>query len=52
MEMGKLVPQVLRQFDLEWASNEPHWRVETYWLAKQRGLLVRMKERKIAVASS
>jgi hypothetical protein len=52
MEMGKLVPQVLRQFDLEWASSEPHWKVKTYWLSKQWGLLVRMKERKIGVATS
>jgi hypothetical protein len=45
MEMGKLVPQVLRQFELEWASSEPHWKVHTYWFAKQSGLLVRMKLR-------
>ena len=45
MEMGKLVPQFLRQFDLEWASSEPHWQVRTYWFARQEGLLVRMKPR-------
>lgn len=45
MEMGKLVPQVLRQFDVEWASSEPDWRVHTYWFARQSGLLVRMKLR-------
>ncbi|KAI0170695.1 cytochrome P450 [Pestalotiopsis sp. NC0098] len=45
MEMGKLVPQVLRQFHLEWASDEPAWKVETYWFSKQTGLLVRFRER-------
>jgi hypothetical protein len=45
MEMGKLVPQVLRQFDLEWASNEAHWQVKTYWFSYQDGLMVRMRPR-------
>ncbi|TXB97730.1 hypothetical protein FocTR4_00011814 [Fusarium oxysporum f. sp. cubense] len=45
MEMSKFVPQVLRQFDLEWASSEPRWRVKTYWFAKQTGLLVRFHRR-------
>ncbi|GKT70702.1 P450 monooxygenase [Colletotrichum tofieldiae] len=45
MEMCKLVPQVLRQFELEWASDESEWDVQTYWFAKQMGLLVRFKER-------
>ena len=47
MEMGKLVPQVLRQFDLEWASNKAEWDVRTFWFAKQNGLLVRFKARSI-----
>ncbi|KAH8652879.1 putative P450 monooxygenase [Ilyonectria robusta] len=46
MEMGKLVPQVLRQFELEWASEKPDWNVRTYWFARQQGLLVRFKSRK------
>ena len=46
MEMGKLVPQVLRQFDLEWAAKEKHWHVHNYWFARQTGLLVRMRHRK------
>ncbi|KAH7136224.1 cytochrome P450 [Dactylonectria macrodidyma] len=45
MEVGKFVPQILRQFDLEWASNEPEWQVKTYWFAKQMGLLVRLNPR-------
>lgn len=45
MEMGKFVPQIMRQFDLEWASDEPDWTVTTYWFAKQTGLHVRFKRR-------
>jgi cytochrome P450 len=45
MEMGKLAPQVLRYFDLEWASNKPTWEVKTYWMSKQHGLIFRLKSR-------
>ncbi|USP80377.1 UbiH, 2-polyprenyl-6-methoxyphenol hydroxylase and related FAD-dependent oxidoreductase [Curvularia clavata] len=45
MEMGKLVPQIIRLFDIEWASNKPEWKVETYWFAKQSDLHVRMRFR-------
>lgn len=45
MEMGKIVPQLLRQFDLSWASDKPEWTVKTYWFAKQSGLMVRFKTR-------
>ncbi|KAF4834326.1 Cytochrome P450 monooxygenase gsfF [Colletotrichum tropicale] len=48
MEVGKFVPQVLRQFDLEWASSEPEWKVKTYWFAKQSGLLVKFTPRSAA----
>lgn len=46
MEMSKFVPQVLRQFDVEWASSEPDWQVKTYWFARQMGFLARFKQRK------
>lgn len=45
MEMAKFVPQILRQFDLKWASSEPEWKIKTYWFAKQTGLLVRFRAR-------
>lgn len=45
MEMGKLVPQILREFDVEWASDEPEWKVYTYWFARQEGLTTRLKPR-------
>ncbi|KAJ5654540.1 cytochrome P450 [Penicillium lividum] len=45
MEMGKLVPQLIRNFEIEWASQEAEWRVETFWFAKQHGLKCRLKSR-------
>lgn len=45
MEMGKLVPQIMRVFDLEWASTSPTWSVKTWWFARQSGILVRFKAR-------
>ncbi|KAJ0416229.1 cytochrome P450 [Aspergillus carlsbadensis] len=48
MEMGKFVPQILREFDFEWASNPKDWRVHTYWFAKQEGLVVRLMPRRLA----
>ncbi|KPM41703.1 hypothetical protein AK830_g4860 [Neonectria ditissima] len=45
MEVGKIVPQILRQFDLEWASDKPDWQIKTYWFAKQSGLMVRFTAR-------
>lgn len=45
MEMGKFVPQILRQFDLFWASDKPDWMVKTYWFAKQSDMYVRFQSR-------
>lgn len=45
MEMGKLVPQIIRHFEIEWASDEREWRVETLWFAKQHGLKYKLKSR-------
>ncbi|KAJ6005379.1 cytochrome P450 [Penicillium sp. IBT 35674x] len=43
MEMGKLVPQLIRHFEIEWASEDPEWKVETFWFAKQHGLKCRFR---------
>jgi hypothetical protein len=45
MEMGKFVPQILRQFDLYWASEKPNWTVNTYWFAKQSGFNITIQAR-------
>ena len=43
MEMGKLLPQVLRHFDLEWASDKPEWDTRCYGVHKQMGMIVKFK---------
>ncbi|CAG8050184.1 unnamed protein product [Penicillium olsonii] len=45
MEMGKLVPQIIRHFQLEWASDQPEWNVQTFFFAKQHGLKCRLRRR-------
>jgi hypothetical protein len=45
MEMGKLVPQILREFDMEWASEKDEWTVKTFWFAKQTDMIVRFRPR-------
>ncbi|KAJ5656902.1 cytochrome P450 [Penicillium longicatenatum] len=45
MEMGKLIPQLIRHFEIEWASEHPEWKVETFWFAKQHGLKCRFRSR-------
>ena len=42
LEMTKFVPQLLRQFDLEWASPEDEWSISGYWFAKQSGVIMRL----------
>lgn len=34
MEIGKFIPQTLRRYKLEWASDEPEWKVQNYWFSK------------------
>ncbi|KIW85276.1 hypothetical protein Z517_00666 [Fonsecaea pedrosoi CBS 271.37] len=45
LEMGKFIPQILRHFDMEWASSEPTWKTEAAWFWKQSGVIVRFKWR-------
>ncbi|KAM5343525.1 hypothetical protein ACJ41O_012062 [Fusarium nematophilum] len=35
MEMSKLLPQLLRNFDFELVRPDTEWRVSTFWFAKQ-----------------
>lgn len=50
MELSKLVPQLLREFEIEWASEEPAWKVSTYFFARQEGLIVRLRPRRAKMA--
>ncbi|KAF8859697.1 cytochrome P450 [Acephala macrosclerotiorum] len=40
MEMGKFVPQFLREFEILWDGDE-EWKVESSWFAKQTNVFVR-----------
>ncbi|KAF2152840.1 cytochrome P450 [Myriangium duriaei CBS 260.36] len=42
LEMTKLVPQLLRHFDIEWASDHPEWQISGYWFAKPKDMFVKM----------
>lgn len=44
MEMGKFVPQFLREFSLVWDGAE-EWEVDSTWFAKQTNVYVRYKNR-------
>lgn len=44
--MGKLIPRLLREFDIEWASEKPEWQVFNYWFARQEGLVCRLRSRR------
>ena len=46
LEMSKFVPQLLRHFEMEWASEEAEWKFNGMFLSKQHGVIVRMRERK------
>jgi cytochrome P450 len=46
LEMSKVVPQLLRYYDLEMAAGvEAEWTIHNYWFARQTGLVVRMTPR-------
>ncbi|KIX09126.1 uncharacterized protein Z518_00204 [Rhinocladiella mackenziei CBS 650.93] len=45
LEMSKFVPQLLRHFDVEWASQSPEWTTYSYWFCKQKDVILRFKSR-------
>lgn len=45
MEIGKFVPQIFRQFDVEWASEDEEWKTNTAWFWKQTNIIVRFTSR-------
>ena len=42
MEMGKLIPQMFRHFDIEWASPDPEWKTNAAWFWKQSKVIVKL----------
>ena len=45
MEMGKFIPQILRNFEIEWASSEPEWKTYAAWFWKQSDIIVKFSDR-------
>ena len=45
LEMNKLVPQILRNFEVELARPEREWQIADYWFVKQTGLICRVRRR-------
>jgi cytochrome P450 len=44
-QLSKLVPEVLRRYQVKWAGDEKGWQVGGGVFAKQRGVVVRMEQR-------
>jgi hypothetical protein len=45
LEISKLVPQLVRQFEFEIESPEKPWKTANYWFVKQTDFNVRVKAR-------
>ena len=44
-EMSKLIPQVLRRFEIELVNPEAELKISSYWFVLQKGLICRVKKR-------
>ncbi|KAK9446818.1 cytochrome P450 family protein [Limtongia smithiae] len=45
MEMSKLVPELIRNFDIELVDPKANWRLHTAWFCNQYGLYCKVSER-------
>ena len=45
LQMRKFVVQILRKFDVGWASSKPEWELKYFWLTEQHGQLARSRPR-------
>lgn len=43
LEMTKLVPQILRHFEVEWAETGLDWTISAYWFARQSGMIMKLR---------
>ena len=49
-EISKLVPEVLRRFEIELADSEAELEISSYWFVLQKGLICRIRRREKTVA--
>jgi cytochrome P450 len=47
LEMSKLVPQILRQYDFELSHPDKEWKLHDYWFVTQTGLSCKVKRRHV-----
>ena len=47
LEMTKLVPTLLRRYNLEWAAEEDEWKISGYFFCKQSGVIMRLTPRDV-----
>ncbi|KAJ3548663.1 hypothetical protein NM208_g904 [Fusarium decemcellulare] len=45
MEMAKLVPEILRRFELSLANPDGEWQTKNIWFVQQEGLICKLKQR-------
>ncbi|KAK5046898.1 hypothetical protein LTR84_007252 [Exophiala bonariae] len=45
LEMGKFLPQILRDFDVIWAAPEPEWKLHAAWFWMQSGMIAKFRWR-------
>ena len=45
-EMSKLIPQVLRRFEIELVNPQAELKISSYWFVLQKGLICRVRKRK------
>ncbi|RSM09057.1 hypothetical protein CDV31_007824 [Fusarium ambrosium] len=45
MEMAKLIPEILRKFELSLPSPDHEWRTKNIWFVQQEGLICNLKRR-------
>ena len=45
LEMSKIIPALLRQYDFELSDPTKEWKLHDYWFVRQTGLICKVKRR-------
>jgi len=43
--MHKLIPQIIREFDVQLINSEKAWKTNNFWFNKQTGINIKVKRR-------
>jgi len=52
LEMAKLIPQLLRNFDIELANPDKEWKTTNKWFVKQGGFFCKVRLRSAGIESA